>query len=130
MPGAVLPCAPMDASEDKFQLIETTISQAKHPGRRAIPLPNKMRDGFSRQDVVEAFQHAFEIIGGTSRLALWANANPERFYPLYTKLLPATTLQLGAGATVVVQHALPPGPLDQHPGFASPEEQAVPRGNP
>ena len=101
--------------------METHVGAAPHGGRRAIPLVSRKRDGFSRQDVVNAFQAAFETIGGTSRLALWANANPERFYPLYTKLLPATTIQFGQGSTLVIKHAIPPTPLDEHQGFPAPE---------
>lgn len=95
--------------------------RSPHDGPRAIPLAKRQRDGFSRQDVVNAFQAAFETIGGVSRLSLWANANPDRFYPLYTKLLPATSIQFGQGSTLVVKHALPPSPLDSHQGFEEPE---------
>jgi hypothetical protein len=124
----------MDAPEidpESFALVEAHISQSPHQGPRALPLPKKKRDGFSRQDVVNAFETAFETIGGVSRLALWANANPDRFYPLYTKLLPATSIQFGHGSTLIVKHALPPSPLDVHPGFDAPivqtQEEDVPR---
>jgi hypothetical protein len=76
---------------------------------------SKQRDGFSRNDVVNAFQDAFRMIGGVQRMALWANANPDKFYPLYTKLLPSTAIQIGDNAQVVIQHAIPPSPLDEHP---------------
>lgn len=113
----------MDTPEvdpDSFALVESHVAQSAHAGPRAIPLLKRKKDGFSRQDVVNAFQSAFETIGGVSRLALWANANPDRFYPLYTKLLPATSIQFGQGSTLVVKHALPPSPLDIHPGFEEP----------
>lgn len=71
---------------------------------------------FSRQDVVNAFQKAFTTIGGTTRLALWANANPDKFYPLYAKLLPSTALNLFSDVTPRVEQVLPPTPLDYHPG--------------
>jgi hypothetical protein len=83
---------------------------------------------FTRQDVVNAFQRAFETIGGTTRLALWANANPDRFYPLYAKLLPSTAINFGSGGVQVLEHSIPPTPLDQHPGTEQatyiPREQA------
>ena len=46
---------------------------------------------FSRGDVVSAFQSAFELLGGTTRLALWANENPGEFYKLFGKLLPSSS---------------------------------------
>ena len=55
--------------------------------RVAVPRNPK----FSRADVVSAFQSAFELIGGTPRLALWANENPTEFYKLFGKLLPSAT---------------------------------------
>lgn len=109
-----------DESDRSWAVIESHVAQSAHAGPRAIPLLKKRKDGFSRQDVVNAFQAAFETIGGVSRLSLWANANPDRFYPLYTKLLPATSIQFGHGSTLVVRHALPPSPLDIHPGFEEP----------
>lgn len=38
----------------------------------------------------QAFQQAFEMIGGVPRLALWADQNPTKFYTLYSKLVPST----------------------------------------
>ena len=94
-----------------FEIIEQTI-QTK-------PLAFKRKeDGFSRTDVVNAFQDAFRMIGGVQRMALWAHANPDKFYPLYSKLLPSTAITIGDNAQVVIQHAIPPGPLDQHPDQA------------
>jgi len=38
----------------------------------------------------EAFQSAFDLIGGIPRLALWADKNPTAFFTLYSKLIPAS----------------------------------------
>jgi hypothetical protein len=38
----------------------------------------------------DAFQNAFDLIGGIPRLALWADKNPSAFFTLYSKLIPAT----------------------------------------
>jgi len=83
--------------------------------RNSIPRTTVERDGFSRQDVVNAFQNAFTMIGGVQRLALWANANPDKFYPLYAKLMPSTSIQIGDNARVQIVHALAPTALDVHP---------------
>ena len=42
----------------------------------------------SRAKVAEVFDDAFEMIGGVSRLAWWANENPGEFFKLYSKLMP------------------------------------------
>lgn len=41
------------------------------------------------KNVREQFQFAFELIGGIPRLAHWAHSNPDKFYALYSKLIPA-----------------------------------------
>lgn len=38
----------------------------------------------------EEYQKAFHLIGGTEALAKWAQANPEKFYALHSKLMPQT----------------------------------------
>lgn len=68
---------------------------------------------FSRKDVVSAFTNAFELIGGTPRLALWAHENESDFYKLYSRLLPSQASQaLGEANEIVIKHVLPRGPLD------------------
>jgi hypothetical protein len=36
----------------------------------------------------EAFKEAFELMGGVPKLVEWAEANPDKFYPLVARLLP------------------------------------------
>jgi hypothetical protein len=93
--------------DQTFEIIEAS--------PRIPPKLNKGVDGFSRQEVVNAFARAFQMIGGVQRLALWANANPDKFYPLYAKLMPSTSIQIGDNSQVVIQHAIPRTPLDEHP---------------
>lgn len=77
---------------------------------------SKDRDGFNRMDVVRAFNNAFQMMGGIPRLALWANANPDKFYPLYAKLMPSTSLTINTdGNTIIIEHSIPSTPLDEHP---------------
>jgi hypothetical protein len=92
---------------DTFEIMQRT-----EPSR----IPGKQESGFSRNDVVKAFQDAFMVIGGTTRLALWGNQNPKEFFQLYSKLLPSTTVNLGMQAAPTIWHAIPPTPLDVHPG--------------
>jgi hypothetical protein len=91
--------------------IMSSLSEQTDP---KIPQVSRKNNGFSRNDVVGAFQQAFDIIGGTSRLALWANANPDKFYPLYAKLMPATTQIIGDAGELVILHRLAPTALDVH----------------
>jgi hypothetical protein len=50
------------------------------------------------RNVREQFQHAFELIGGIPRLAHWAHQNPDKFFPLYSKLIPAQVTGVDGGA--------------------------------
>lgn len=82
----------------------------------------KKISGVTRAQVIEAFHHSFELIGGVPRLALWADANPSDFFKLYGRLLPASsTAELDGPQEVIVRHALPPpgnvtyGNEDNHP---------------
>ena len=64
--------------------------------------------------MVQAFQTAFELIGGVPRLALWGNENPNEFYKLYGKLLPSSNSSaLGEQSKLVIEMAIKPGGLDR-----------------
>jgi hypothetical protein len=97
------------ADDNTFEIIE---AQGE---KKRLPKLHRAADGFNRQDVVNAFQNAFTMIGGIQRLALWAHANPDKFYPLYAKLMPSTAINIGDNAQVQIIHALPPTDLDKHP---------------
>jgi hypothetical protein len=71
--------------EEAFERLEAMSRLTR--SRIAVPRNPK----FSRSDVVSSFASAFEMIGGTPRLALWANENPTEFYRLFGKLLPSAT---------------------------------------
>jgi hypothetical protein len=105
-------CGSISQMDDQraFDIIE---AQAER--RTPIPTLSRRVEGFNRADVVMAFQRAFLQIGGVQRLAIWANANPDKFFPLYARMAPSTSLQIGDNAQIQIVHALPPTPLDQHP---------------
>jgi hypothetical protein len=50
------------------------------------------------RNVRQQFQHAFELIGGIPRLATWAHQNPDKFYQIYSKLIPAQVTGADGGA--------------------------------
>jgi hypothetical protein len=60
-------------------------------------LPKPLRG----QKAANAFQHAFELIGGVPRLALWADKNPSAFFALYSKLIPST-VQAQVNSTITI----------------------------
>lgn len=77
--------ATIPTPEEAFETLEA-LSRLR---RSKVPIPKN--DKFSRHTVVSSFASAFEMIGGTMRLALWANENPTEFYRLFGKLLPSAT---------------------------------------
>ena len=100
----------MSEENKTFEVLDAVSEQ-----KAAIPALKKSVDGFTRRDVVDALQNAFVMIGGVQRLALWANANPDKFYPLYARMLPSTTINIGEGSNVQIVHSLAPTELDRHP---------------
>jgi hypothetical protein len=80
--------------------------------KKTISIPRS--PNFSRKEVVQAFQTAFELIGGVPRLALWGHENPNEFYKLYGKLLPSSNSSaLGEQSKLVIEMAIRPGALDE-----------------
>lgn len=82
---------------DPVQQIVDEAADTPHPGVYAVEetlhqlangpvVPNWARS----RNVKDQFIHAFELIGGIPRLALWAHQNPTEFFKLYSKLLPAS----------------------------------------
>ena len=102
-------------NDDKtFDIIEAQTELPKRARRK--------REGFNRMDVVNAFQNAFEIMGGVPRLALWANANPDKFYPLYARLMPSTSINItNEGNKLVIEHSVPSSPLDDFSDLLHPQ---------
>lgn len=78
MTQEVLPAESVD--EEEFDTVLTQVAQSP----RAYSVPRRV----SRKRLEQAFLSAFELIGGVSRLALWAHENPGQFYNLSTKLFP------------------------------------------
>jgi len=71
----------------------------------------------SRTAVVDAFNTAFQQIGGVSRLSLWADTHPDEFFKLYARLLPPSSHpDMDGSREFVVRHILPPTVLDKLPG--------------
>ena len=54
-----------------------------------LAMTPKLPDYARTRNVRLQFQYAFELIGGIPRLAHWAHTNPDKFFALYSKLIPA-----------------------------------------
>lgn len=79
---------------------------------RAVRIPKNPH--FTRKDVVNAFQQSFELMGGIPRLALWGHENPDKFFPLYARLLPSqASSALGESNKMVIEMKVPNSPLDE-----------------
>lgn len=68
----------------------------------------------SRKEVEEGFLEAFELVGGITRLAIWANkeSNYGEFLKLYSKLVPKEVAE-EAGQTFIYQSNVPPSGLNK-----------------
>lgn len=75
----------IEMSKEMLALMERGLHSAK--------LPKALRN----QKAAEAFQDAFELIGGTARLALWADKNPDKFYSIFGRQIAATMAPVVAG---------------------------------
>jgi len=96
-------------TRDEYYQMEQTLAQAAD----ALPQVERiLKKEFKRMEVVNAFRDAFDLIGGVTRLAVWANSNPTEFYRLYAKLLPKETEHTGS-TELVIKHVLPPSRLDE-----------------
>lgn len=94
-----------------YEEYEDTMSQVANSSKKAAYIPKRE---LSRADVVNAFQHCFETIGGVPMMAAWAAENPGDFFKLYARLLPSqATNVLGEKNEFVVKHVLPRGALDE-----------------
>ena len=81
-----------------------------------IRLPAKLQGRkVHREEVANAFLTSFELVGGTPRLALWADANYGEFVKIFGRLLPKETFTTHDGEVKLV-HAVAPSPLDLETG--------------
>lgn len=82
------------------------------------------RRKFDRQRFLDAMAEAFESIGGVTRLAMWADANPTEFYKLMGKTIPqANLLDIQGKFQMQILPAMPPSALDEEPIDITPEKR-------
>jgi hypothetical protein len=109
-----------ESTESKDQTLEPATTElfldmeplSRIASGKTVRIPKNPQ--FNRKDVVNAFQSAFELVGGVPRLALWANENYSDFAKLYARLLPSqSSSALGEANTLRIEMAIKPGPLDE-----------------
>jgi hypothetical protein len=93
---------------DPWEVRLSEIANSRAKGFR-VPRNETIR----RTQVVDSVLDAFELIGGTSRMALWANDNPGEFYKIYAKLAPKQIeAEVKHDGGIKIVHVLPRGKLD------------------
>ena len=109
--------------EEAEILSETDRGALAQVAENPFPVLNKRNTGFNRQEITNAFHNAFEMVGGVTRLAIWADHNPGEFYKLYAKLLPSSSqVDLTGEQTITVRHVLP-RPHDYKADTAAAEDE-------
>lgn len=92
------------AALDEKEMDSTFRQLASRP--RPYPVPRSI----GRRNVEQAFLTAFELIGGTQRLAIWADQNTTEFYKLAARFVPQEMQHQG---DVVMRMVLPRTKLDE-----------------
>lgn len=81
---------------------------------RIAPIPKDyVFKKMDREVVSVAFHEAFKLIGGLPAFAAWADRNQEKFYNLYSKLLPSETQTPMAALQFNFTTAIPETPQDR-----------------
>lgn len=116
-----LPKEPIWDVEMYSEQMDGVLSDAAKNAKRVLVAP---RRPFDRQRFLDAMAEAFECIGGVTRLAMWADANPTEFYKLMGKTIPqASLLDIQAKMSMQILPAMPPSPLDEEPIDVTPEKR-------
>jgi hypothetical protein len=91
---------------------EIRLSEMANSTRAGFRVPRN--ETIKRTQVVDSVLDTFELLGGTSRMTLWANENLGDFYKIYAKLAPRQIEQeVKHDGGVKILHVLPRGKLDQ-----------------
>ncbi len=101
---------------EEQQKLEQELNQIAEVPKTSKTLKFTRSTKVTRQDVVNAFTNAFQMIGGVDRLALWADSNPGEFYKLFGKLMPPSASDiLDGNREFIVRHVLPQPNIETGP---------------
>ena len=86
------------------------MAKGKKTGGRTSGTPNRLT-----KSAREAFQLAFDGIGGAGRLTEWAKVNPTEFFKLYARLIPVEHVGEGGEGPIatVVKHIYESAPSER-----------------
>lgn len=100
-------------TEEEYRSMQETFREIAESPRAGFAISNRK---FDRQRVAEAFQSAFETVGGVQRLTIYAHNNYDEFIKLYAKLMPKDSDTLGdAMKEMVIKQVLKRSKLDEAP---------------
>jgi hypothetical protein len=92
----MLPITPLPPAD--FSVPETPSISEVEDNLNTLAATPRLPDYVRTKNVRQQFQFAFELIGGIPRLAHWAHQNPDKFFQLYSKLIPTQLTGEGGGA--------------------------------
>jgi hypothetical protein len=97
-------------TDEQFGEMGETFHKLAESGKSLTRLPQR---AFSRRQVLEALDEAFQLIGGVPRLAIWAHANTGDFYKIWAKTIPAASqMEIMGKVQHIIRPALQRSPLD------------------
>lgn len=115
---------PKDPTFDSDLYSEQMASVLSDVATKANLVMAAPRRKFERERFLSAMSEAFEAIGGVTRFAMWADANPTEFYKLMGKTIPqANLLDIQGKMQMQILPALPPSALDDEPIDITPEKR-------
>ena len=93
------------------ELWEVRLAEMAKSKAQSFRVPRN--ENIKKAQVVDSILDAFELLGGTSRLTLWANENYGEFMKIYAKLAPRQIeKEVSHDGGVTIKHILPRGRLD------------------
>ena len=82
----------------------------------------RKRGPLRREKIAQAYDDAFDLIGGVPRLALFAHTDPEAFYKLHARLIPTEAKNQFDGNITIVAAVAPTALDDVNAQNHSPDE--------
>jgi hypothetical protein len=117
-------------TRDEVSAMDSMFREIAKSGENVTRLPKRK---FDPARVNEAFEEAFELIGGVPRLALWAHNNQGEFYKLYGKMI-TSNIKADHNHAFQILPPLPRSALDGDYTDVTPEstdpDKAITQGSP
>ena len=95
---------------------EARMSQvlAGYANKGDLAAPLSIPRGLDRNQLKQAFEDAFQLLGGVPRLVLWGDQNYGDFIKIFGRMLPTSAkAEIEHSGGIVVNHVLRKGALDE-----------------